>query len=162
MELVEQPRAISTVRAFKNAFSVIMSLGRMFLFTSSITCIPACFARRILSLYTAGIVPFPRRPIPRASVKQFMEFAVYIPEQEPQVGQTFSSNSQRSCSVILPAASSPTASNMEERLLFFPLTCPASMGPPETNTVGIFTLAAAISKPGTFLSQLGTITSPSN
>ena len=27
MELVEQPRAISMVRAFKNAFSVMMSFG---------------------------------------------------------------------------------------------------------------------------------------
>ena len=39
---------------------------------------------------------------------------------------------------------------------------PASMGPPETNMVGTFTRAAAISRPGTFLSQLGIITSPSN
>ena len=64
-------------------------------------------------------------------------------------------------SLILPALYAPTASNMEERLVFLPSTRPASMGPPLTNTVGIFTLAAAMSKPGTFLSQLGTITSPS-
>ena len=36
------------------------------------------------------------------------------------------------------------------------------MGPPLTNTVGIFSLAAAIRRPGTFLSQLGTITRASN
>ena len=35
----------------------------------SITAIPACFARRIRSEYTAGIVPFPRSPIPSASVR---------------------------------------------------------------------------------------------
>ena len=39
---------------------------------------------------------------------------------------------------------------------------PASMGPPDTKIAGIFSLAAAISRPGTFLSQLGTITRPSN
>ena len=91
-----------------------------------------------------------------------MLLAVYIPEQEPQVGQTFSAKSSTSSSVSLPAACSPTASNMEERLLFFPCTCPASMGPPLTKTVGILTRAAAIRSPGTFLSQLGTITRASN
>ena len=35
-----------------------------------------------------------------------------------------------------------------------PRTCPASIGPPETNTEGMFTLAAAISIPGIILSQL--------
>ena len=51
---------------------------------------------------------------------------------------------------------------MLDKLLFSPLTRPASIGPPLTKTVGILTLAAAINKPGTFLSQLGTITNPSN
>ena len=39
------------------------------------------------------IFPFPFNPIPRTSVKQFIELAVYIPEHDPQVGQAFSSNS---------------------------------------------------------------------
>ena len=39
---------------------------------------------------------------------------------------------------------------------------PESMGPPEQKMAGMFSRAAAISSPGTFLSQLGTITSPSN
>ena len=104
----------------------------------------------------------PPRPMPRASVRQFMELAVYIPEQEPQVGQVFSSNSFTSSSVMVPAAWAPTASNMEERLLFCPFTRPASIGPPDTNTVGTLILAAAIKSPGTFLSQFGTITRASN
>ena len=162
MEFVEHPSAISTVRAFMNAFSVIMSLGQILFLTSSMICIPACFARRILSEYTAGIVPFPRSPIPSASVRQFMEFAVYIPEQDPQVGQTFSSNSESSSMVIFPAATLPTASNIEDKLLLQPCTCPASIGPPDTKMVGILTLAAAIKSPGTFLSQFGMQTSPSN
>ena len=108
------------------------------------------------------MVPFPERPIPRASVRQFMEFAVYIPEQEPQVGQAFCSKYASSSSSILPAAFAPTASNMLESEVFLPCTWPASMGPPDTKTVGTLTLAAAIKSPGTFLSQLGTITSASN
>ena len=108
------------------------------------------------------MVPFPFRPIPSASVRQFMEFAVYMPEQEPQVGQAFSSYSASSSIDMVPAATLPTASNMEERLVLWPHTWPASMGPPETKIVGMFTLAAAIRSPGTFLSQLGTITRPSN
>ena len=91
-----------------------------------------------------------------------MLLAVYIPEQEPQVGQVLFSYSRSSSSVILPAALAPTASNMLERLVLQPLTRPASMGPPLTKIVGTLILAAAIRSPGTFLSQLGTITSASN
>ena len=101
--LVEQPSAISAVRAFLKAASVIMSRGRIFLRYSSITCIPASFARRIRPEYTAGIVPFPPRAIPRTSVRQFMEFAVYIPEHEPQVGQALRSKSHTSSIGIFPA-----------------------------------------------------------
>ncbi len=162
MELVEHPSAISILKALINAFSVIMSRGLISFSTSSMIFMPACFARRILSEYTAGMVPLPFNPIPRTSVRQFMELAVYMPEQEPQVGHTFSSNSQSSSIDIVPAATLPTASNMEERLLFSPFTRPASIGPPEQKIVGILSLAAAIRSPGTFLSQLGTITSPSN
>ncbi len=153
---------MSTVSAFINASLVMMSRGLMSFSTSSIIFIPACLARRIRSEYTAGMVPLPFSPIPSASVRQFMELAVYMPEQEPQVGQTFSSNSARSSMVIVPAATEPTASNMEERLFLCPFTRPASIGPPDTKIVGILTRAAAIKSPGTFLSQLGIHTSPSN
>ena len=91
MVLVEQPRAMSTVSALWKAFSVMMSRGRMFFLTSSITCMPARLARRRRAEYTAGTVPLPESAMPMASVRQFMELAVYMPEQEPQVGQAFSS-----------------------------------------------------------------------
>ena len=39
---------------------------------------------------------------------------------------------------------------------------PASIGPPEQKMAGILSRAAAMSSPGTFLSQLGIITRPSN
>ena len=44
----------------------------------------------ILALYGAGIVPFPRKDMPIASVRQFMELAVYIPEHDPHDGHAFS------------------------------------------------------------------------
>ena len=50
---------------------------------------------------------------------------------------------------------------MLERLVLWPSMCPASMGPPETKVVGRSRRAAAMSRPGTFLSQLGTMTSAS-
>ena len=85
------------------AASVMISLGRMSFFTSSMICIPACLARRSRADHTAGMVPLPRRPMPMASVRQFMEFAVYMPEQEPQVGQALFSYSSRPASSSLPA-----------------------------------------------------------
>ena len=88
---VEQPSAMSTVSALLNAAGVMMSRGRMFFSTSVIICIPACLARRRRAEYGAGIVPLPGSPMPSASVRQFMEFAVYMPEQLPQDGQAFSS-----------------------------------------------------------------------
>ena len=79
-----------------------MSLGRRFAFNTSTACIPANLARRKRSEYTAGIVPLPGRPIPRASVKQFIVLAVYMPEQEPHVGHAVFSISDNSASSISP------------------------------------------------------------
>ena len=53
------------------------------------------------------------------------------------------------------------ASNMDERLVLCPSMWPASIGPPETKVVGRLRRAAAMSRPGTFLSQLGIMTSAS-
>ena len=86
-----------------------------------------------------------------------MLLAVNIPLQEPQVGQACCSNSVNLASSILPAESWPTPSNTLIRSIVFPLdgSTPAFIGPPDTNTVGMFTRAAAISMPGTILSQFG-------
>ena len=45
--------------------------------------------------------------------------------------------------------------------IFFPFHRPASMGPPLTTTAGMFRRPAAMSMPGTILSQFGMSTSPS-
>ena len=81
---------------------------------------PACFAKRNRSAYTAGIVPLPGSAMPIASLRQDMEFAVNMPEQEPQPGQAlFSQKSSSSC-VAFPALNAPTASNTLLRSRFFP------------------------------------------
>ena len=51
---------------------------------------PVSFASLILADRGAGIVPLPFSDIPIASVRQFIELAVYIPEHEPHEGQAFS------------------------------------------------------------------------
>ena len=91
MVLVEQPRAMSAVSALRKAAAVMMSRGLMSRSIRVIICIPVRFARRSRAAWTAGMVPLPGRAMPMASQRQFMELAVYMPEQEPQVGQAFSS-----------------------------------------------------------------------
>ena len=103
MVLVEQPRAMSTVSALWKAAGVIMSRGLMSFGMSSMICIPACLASRRRAERGAGMVPLPGRAMPMASVRQFMELAVYIPEQEPQLGQAFSSYSRTPASSRVPA-----------------------------------------------------------
>ena len=74
-----------------------------------------------------------------------------IPEQEPQPGQELPSISASSPSPMRPAFLAPTASNTEFKSL-----CPMeSMGPPDTKIQGRFRRKAAMSIPGTILSQLG-------
>ena len=84
-----------------------------------------------------------------------MELAVNMPEHEPQVGQADRSMSATSSSLteLSPAV---TMAEMRSTLTSLPArrVLPASMGPPDTNTVGMFSRMAAISMPGVILSQL--------
>ncbi len=92
-----------------------------------------------------------------ASVRQFIELAVNMPEQEPQVGQALRSTSATSASDTLGSAALIMASIRSILAMTLPsvgdLTLPASMGPPDTNTTGMFRRMAAISIPGVILSQ---------
>src|SRR5690606_36606197 len=108
------------------------------------------------------MVPLPGRDRPRASVRQFIELAVNMPEQEPQVGQAersmvATSSSEQDLSAALTMAST------RSRAMTLPstLALPASIGPPETKTTGMFRRSAAISMPGVILSQLEMHTSAS-
>ena len=105
------------------------------------------------SAWVANVVPLPGNERPSASVKQFMELAVNIPEQDPQVGQAERSYSSASSSVADGSAAMTIAST-KSSLWSASLVLPASMGPPETKMTGMFRRSAAISIPGVILSQL--------
>ena len=91
-----------------------------------------------------------------------MELAVNMPEQEPQVGQADRSMALTSSSLTDSSAAATMASTRSRATsLPFRITFPASIGPPETNTVGMLMRSAAISMPGVILSQLEMQTSAS-
>lgn len=119
-------------------------------------------ARR--AVWVASTDPLPGRARPIASVRQFIELAVNIPEQDPQVGQAFCSIRSMSSSDTSSRTASAIAVTRLSRVRTVPSTnvaVPPSIGPPETNTVGMLSRSAAISIPGVILSQLETHTSAS-
>ena len=107
------------------------------------------------------MVPLPGSAMPMTSARQFMELAVNMPEHEPQVGQAPHSMALRPSSSRVPAWWRPTASNTLLRSMVRPSRWPASMGPPPTMMAGTLRRMAAMSMPGTILSQVGTSTSAS-
>ena len=123
---------------------------------------PAFRNNCLRAAWVASVEPLPGRLKPSASVKQFMELAVNMPEQEPHVGQAERSIASDSASDTLLSAAATIAST-KSSLWVLPcqLTLPASIGPPETNTTGIFKRKAAINMPGVILSQLEIHTSAS-
>ena len=106
----------------------------------------------------ATIVPLPGSESPSASVRQFIELAVNMPEHEPQPGQA-----QRSMRAICSSlqASSAAMTIASIRSMSLPSNLPASIGPPDTKTVGMLSRMAAISIPGVILSQFEMQTSAS-
>ena len=78
-----------------------------------------------------------------------------MPEHDPQVGQAERSITSTSASLTVESAAATMASiRSTARSLPFRVTLPDSIGPPETNTVGMLIRNAAISMPGVILSQL--------
>ena len=114
-------------------------------------CTAACSKSFMRFVCVATIVPLPGSDMPKASVRQFMEFAVNIPEHDPQVGHAATSSSARSFS---GKASSAPMTMASTRSYFLPRHSPASMGPPDTKIAGMFMRMAAMSMPGVILSQL--------
>ena len=91
-----------------------------------------------------------------------MLLAVNIPEQLPHVGQAAFSISSSSAAESWPFCfcTLPTKASIRSTVLPSSVR-PASIGPPETNTVGMFTRIAAMNMPGTILSQFGMQIMPS-
>src|SRR5690606_6863466 len=107
------------------------------------------------SACVASVEPLPGSDRPSASVRQFIELAVNMPEQEPQVGQAACSIAWTSASEIESSAAATMASTRSSAtVLPSSTTLPASIGPPETKTTGILMRMAAFSMPGVILSQL--------
>ena len=96
------------------AIVVILLAVAFFLIYNTITMGTACLARWMRAACTAGIVPLPGSAMPIASDKQFIEFAVYIPEHEPQPGHEPHSHSISFSSSIRPALYAPTVSKVLE------------------------------------------------
>jgi hypothetical protein len=163
---VEPPIATSSAIAFSNASLVAIARGSADASSpsyqrsaSSMTVRPAAWNSSQRAAWVASVEPLPGSARPRASVRQFIEFAVNIPEHEPQVG-----HAERSTSV---SPSSSTDGDAEAEIAVMrsvgtggtpaasrPATgLPASIGPPDTKTVGRFSRIAALSIPGVILSQ---------
>src|SRR5580700_423820 len=102
------------------------------------------------------MLPLPGRARPIASVRQFIELAVNMPEQEPHVGHADSSMAS-SASSDTEGSAAATIGSIRSSLrpvpAVSPAGAPASIGPPDTNTVGMFSRMVAISMPGVILSQ---------
>src|SRR5699024_7364964 len=118
---------------------------------------PACSKRRRRKEWVAKVVPLPGSARPKATVRQFMEFAVNIPEQEPQVGQADSSTIARPASSTFALADAVTAVIRSVGALATPSPLTALLAtivPSETKMVGMFKLKAALSMSGVIMSQL--------
>jgi hypothetical protein len=96
----------------------------------------------------------PGRARPSASTRQFIELAVNIPEHEPHVGHAERSTRSTSASGASARPAIAMAETRSTRTSRPPsATLPASIGPPDTNTVGTSRRMAAMSMPGVILSQ---------
>ena len=112
----------------------------------------------------ARVEPLPGRARPIASVRQFIEFAVNMPEHDPQVGQAERSMTP-SCSSVTDSLAEAIIASIRSSLACttpsIATVLPASIGPPETKTVGMLSRSAASSMPGVILSQFEMQTSAS-
>ena len=168
---VEPPIATSRAIAFSNASRVAMERGSALASSwsyqrrhRSITVRPACRKSSRRAACVASVEPLPGSDSPRASVRQFIEFAVNMPEHDPQVGQALRSTSASPESSTCGDADAEIAVMRAVGACATPSTTtalPASIGPPETNTTGTFSRRAALSMPGVILSQLEMQTSAS-
>ena len=128
------------------------------------TVVPARSNSARRAAWVASVEPLPGSARPSASVRQFIELAVNIPEHEPQVGQAERSTSASPSSSTCADADAEIAVMRSVGACATPSTTtalPASIGPPDTNTVGMLSRMAALSMPGVILSQLEMQTSAS-
>lgn len=159
---MEPPIAMSSVIAFSKLSKFAMPRGVAVTSSSSYqrrassTMVrPARRKSSLRPVWVASIEPLPGSARTSASARQFIELAVNMPEQEPQVGQALSSVAFESASETSGLTAFIIAST-RSTLRSVPLstTLPASIGPPLTKMAGMLRRIAAISMPGVILSQL--------
>ena len=128
----------------------------------STTASPERWANPSRRRSTAGGAAEPGRLIPSASATAAIVLAVYIPPQAPSPGQIARSIRSTSSRVILPARQAPTASKASMIVTSLPSTWPGMIDPAYRNTAARSSRAAAISMPGSDLSQPASSTDPSS
>ncbi len=168
---VEPPIAMSSAIALANARSFAIERGSAVSSSSryqrrarSTTVVPASVNSCLRAACVASVEPLPGSDSPSASVRQFIEFAVNMPEQDPHVGHAERSTSDSPSSSTSELADAAIVVIRSVGAWATPSTTtalPASIGPPDTNTVGMFSRIAALSMPGVILSQFEMHTSAS-
>ena len=128
--LVEPPSAVTTVIAFSNARTVMMSRGRRLREIRWATAAPASWQSRFLSSPTAVCALELGRLMPSASMAEAIVLAVYMPPHEPGPGMAQRSMSASSPSSMVPAACCPTASKTLTMSRFLPRRQPGRIVPP--------------------------------
>ena len=157
---------MTTVMAFSNASFVRIWRAVMPASTRRTTASPDAMAYASRRLSTAGGAALPGSDMPSASAALAMVLAVYMPPQAPWPGQVaFSIASSSSC-VMSPRASAPTPSKTSMMVRsrstpFRPASLPGSVEPAYRKTLARSSRAAAMSIPGSDLSQPASVTEPS-
>ncbi|MPM54804.1 hypothetical protein SDC9_101584 [bioreactor metagenome] len=165
--LVEPPSAISRVMAFSNASRVRMSRTVMPCRSRSTTASPERWAYVSRRRSAAGGAAEPGSDMPSASASEAIVLAVYIPPQAPSPGQMARSIASRSVRLSRPAWQAPAASNPSSSVTSRSVPSlsrarPGAIEPAYRNTAARSSRAAAISMPGSDLSQPASRTEPSS
>ncbi len=161
--LVDPPIAMPTRTAFRIPAPLMILRAVIPRSRSFMTAWPESCAARSRPAITAGMVEVPGRHMPIASATAPMVLAVPRKEQEPTQGVASSSSLSNSEAEMVPSASIPTASASVELSEDRPSNwTPPSIGPPTTRIAGTSRRAAAMSMPGTILSQEPSRTTASN
>ncbi len=165
--LVEPPKAMTTAMAFSNASLVMICRAVIPCRSSPMTASPDLRAKPSRRRSVAGGAAEPGMDMPMASATDAMVLAVYIPPQAPSPGQIARSMASTSARDILPAAQAPTASKASMIVTWRSdpsesLAIPGRMDPAYRNTEARSRRAAAMSIPGSDLSQPASRTDPSS
>ena len=160
--LVEPPSALTTTMAFSSASRVTIWRAVMPLSSRATTASPDRRANSSRRWSTAAGEAEPGSDMPMASAADDMVLAVNIPPQEPSPGQAAFSTRSSSASSMVPRPRAPTASKTFWIVMSWSSSRPGRIDPPYRKTLGTSMRTAAISIPGSDLSQPANVTIPSS